>query len=338
VRESLLASVVEDDPRTPAEVLPPTLAAELLTLRRVTGRDAATTAFLSALTDRLTSGRRHPRVLTVAVAEALFDQGQADKAFQLLHDDYTSLQAEYGEDDPRTWPALHNLAAAYAAAAQAWHGQPQSAPLYQTAIDLYGKLLTARLTTLPAGLEQVILTRAQYAQLLADCYHYQQAITQGELLLEEQKASRGPDHLDTLATRHNLARWRGEAGDPAAAAAALEELLADMVRMLGPDHPHTLTTRNNLASWRGEAGDTAGAAAALEELLADRLRVLGRDHPHTLTARYNLASWRGEAGDPAAAAAAIEELLADMVRALGPDHPDTLATRNNLAYWREQAG
>ncbi len=142
VRESLLTSVVEDDPRTPADALPPALAAELLTLRRVTGRDAATTAFLAALTERLTSGRPHPRVLTVATAEALFDQGQADKAFQLLHDDYTNLQAEYGEDHPRTRPALHNLAAAYAASAQALRGQPQSAPLYQTAIALYNKLLT----------------------------------------------------------------------------------------------------------------------------------------------------------------------------------------------------
>jgi transposase len=28
----------------------------------------------------------------------------------------------------------------------------------------------------------------------------------------------GPDHPDTLTTRHNLARWRSEAGDPAGAA------------------------------------------------------------------------------------------------------------------------
>ena len=251
-RESLLASVVEDNPRTPAEILPPALTAELLTLRRVTGRDAATTAFLAALTNRLASGQPHPRVLTVATAEALFDQGQADKAFRLLHDDYTRLEAEYADDLPRTWPALHNLAAAYAAAAQALHGQPQSAHLYQTAIALYDKLLNARITTLPAGLEQVIRTRAQYAQLLADCYHYQQAITEGELLLEEQATSRGPDHPDSLTTRNNLADWRGQAGAAAAAAAAYEELLADQLRVLGPDHPDTLTTRSNLASWRGQ--------------------------------------------------------------------------------------
>ncbi|WP_410635517.1 tetratricopeptide repeat protein [Amycolatopsis sp. cmx-4-83] len=148
----------------------------------------------------------------------------------------------------------------------------------------------------------------------------------------------GPDHPDTLTVRGHVARWRGEAGDPAGAAAASGKLLADMTRVLDPDHPDVLTARGNLAFWRGHAGDPAGAVAAFEELLADRVRLLGPDHPHTLAARGNLAYWRGRAGDPAGAAAASEELLADMVRLLGPDHAHTLITRGNLARWRGEAG
>jgi hypothetical protein len=148
----------------------------------------------------------------------------------------------------------------------------------------------------------------------------------------------GPDHPTTLATRHNLACWRGEAGDPAAAATALTQLLDDRLRVLGPDHPGTLVTRHNLAAFRGEAGDPAGAAAASEQLLDDQLRVLGPDHPGTLTTRANLAYWRGEAGDPAGAATASEQLLDDRLRVLGPDHPHTLGTHANLAYWRGTAG
>ncbi|PJN36720.1 tetratricopeptide repeat protein [Streptomyces sp. CB02959] len=148
----------------------------------------------------------------------------------------------------------------------------------------------------------------------------------------------GPEHLDTLTTRSNLARWRGEAGDAAGAAAALAELLADQTRVLGPDHPHTLITRHNLARRRGAAGDVAGAIAAFEELLADETRVLGPDHPHTLIIRHNLALWRGAAGDVAGAAAAFEELLADRIRVLGPDHPDTLVTQHDLAHVRGRAG
>ncbi|MGW3098732.1 hypothetical protein ACWDCC_35420 [Streptomyces sp. NPDC001102] len=51
----------------------------------------------------------------------------------------------------------------------------------------------------------------------------------------------GADHRDTLAARHQLARWRGEAGDASGAAASLADLLDDGVRVLGADHPHTLS-------------------------------------------------------------------------------------------------
>jgi hypothetical protein len=337
VRESLLVCVVEGDPGT-AEVIPAKLTAELFDLRRATGRDAAAGELLEAITERLASGHAYPRVLTVATAEALFDAGRLDKALHLLNDDYTRLQAQYGEGNARTRPALHNLAAAYAAAAGALRGQPQSAPLYQTALTLYQKLLDARVKAVPVDREQVIVTRDQYAQLLAEYYLYPEALTQYQILFREQHAVRGPEHPDTLVTRNNLSFCRGQAGDLAGAAAALEELLADELRVLGPDDPDTLNTRNNLAYWRHEAGDLAGAAAAYEELLADELRVLGPDHPDTLITRNNLASCRGEAGDLAGAAAALEELLADRLRVLGPDHPDTLTTRNNLASRRAEAG
>jgi Tetratricopeptide repeat len=146
----------------------------------------------------------------------------------------------------------------------------------------------------------------------------------------------GPDHDDTLTARNNLARWRGEAGDAAGAVAALEELLADRLRVFGPDG--AFTTRGNLAYRQGKAGDAAGAAAALEELLADQVRVFGPDHPDTLLTRNNLAGWRAESGDAVGAAAMLEELLAGDLRVLGPDHPLTLSARSNLAFWRGRTG
>ncbi|MFF6835215.1 FxSxx-COOH system tetratricopeptide repeat protein [Streptomyces sp. NPDC012438] len=148
----------------------------------------------------------------------------------------------------------------------------------------------------------------------------------------------GADHPDTLTTRSNLARWRGEAGATQGAADATAELLNDRTRILGPNHPDTLNTRGNLAHWRGEAGDTQGAADATAELLNDQLRILGPNHPDTLATRGNLASWRGEAGDAQGAADAYAELLNDQLRILGPNHPDTLTTRSNLAHWRGRAG
>lgn len=105
----------------------------------------------------------------------------------------------------------------------------------------------------------------------------------------------GPDHPDTLTTRHDLALWRGKAGDAAGAAMAFAELLDDRLRVLGEDHYDILGTRHNLAYWRGEAGEPAGAATAFADLLDDYLRVLGPDHHDTLTTRHNLDYLRTEA-------------------------------------------
>ncbi|TJZ56911.1 tetratricopeptide repeat protein [Streptomyces piniterrae] len=147
-----------------------------------------------------------------------------------------------------------------------------------------------------------------------------------------------PDDPDTLTNRFMLARWRGKAGDPAAAVRVLAEVLSDRQRVLGPDHRGTLTNRQELALWRGEAGDPAAAVRELAEVLSDRRRVLGPDHRDTLINRHELARWRGMAGDPAAAAEEFAALLADVERVLGPNSPTTLTTRHELARWRGEAG
>jgi len=92
-----------------------------------------------------------------------------------------------------------------------------------------------------------------------------------EQLLTDRLRILGPDHPDTLATRHDVAHcvarpvtpWRGQ---------AFEQLLTDPHWVLAPDHPETLAARHNLAHWRGEAGDPAAAAQAFEQLLTDRIR------------------------------------------------------------------
>jgi len=91
-------------------------------------------------------------------------------------------------------------------------------------------------------------------------------------------------------------RSHGEAGDPAGAAHALQELLTDQIRILGPDHPDTLTTRNNLAEYRAQAGDPESALATFRELVGDQIRVLGPDHPDTLTTQRAITHWQRRAG------------------------------------------
>ena len=148
----------------------------------------------------------------------------------------------------------------------------------------------------------------------------------------------GSDHPATFTARHNLAYWRGRAGDPLGAISDFDALLTDRLRVLGADHLDTLTNRNDLANSRGQAGEVHRAIAEFEALVTDQEHALSRDHHATLTTRHNLAYWRGEAGDVPGAIRECEALLPILVRVLGPDHSDTLVLRGNLADWRGQDG
>jgi hypothetical protein len=70
----------------------------------------------------------------------------------------------------------------------------------------------------------------------------------------------GPEHPDTLAARHELAGWTGQAGNPAAARDLFAGLLPVLERVLGPVHPHSLIARHQLASWTesADSGPNAG--------------------------------------------------------------------------------
>ena len=59
----------------------------------------------------------------------------------------------------------------------------------------------------------------------------------------------GAEHPDTLITRGNLARWTGEAGDPAAARDQFAALVPVRERVSGHKHSRTLTDRADLAYW-----------------------------------------------------------------------------------------
>jgi Domain of unknown function (DUF4062)/Tetratricopeptide repeat len=148
----------------------------------------------------------------------------------------------------------------------------------------------------------------------------------------------GPEHPDTLTTRHRFAHWTGDAGDAAAARDQYTALLPIMQRRLGPEDRETLTARSNLALFTGDAGDAAAARDQYTALLPIMQRRLGAEHPDTLTARSNLARFTGDAGDAAAARDQYTALLPIRAQVSGPEHPNTLTARSNLAYWTAEAG
>jgi hypothetical protein len=68
-----------------------------------------------------------------------------------------------------------------------------------------------------------------------------------QALIPDQLRVLGPDHPDTLASRHGLAWAVGQAGDWPEAVRLYQALIPDQLRVLGPDHPDTLDSQHNLA-------------------------------------------------------------------------------------------
>jgi len=63
----------------------------------------------------------------------------------------------------------------------------------------------------------------------------------------------GLNHRVTLATRRQLARFTGEAGDPAGARDMIAALLPDWERVCGPDHASNVAIREALDHWARQA-------------------------------------------------------------------------------------
>ena len=78
-----------------------------------------------------------------------------------------------------------------------------------------------------------------------------------------REAKLGPDHPDTLVSRHDLAVAYYAAGRSSEAVTLFEATLKLSEAKLGPDHPDTLQIRGNLANAYRGVGRRSEAIAAL---------------------------------------------------------------------------
>ncbi|MEV6572922.1 tetratricopeptide repeat protein [Streptomyces sp. NPDC051577] len=155
--------------------------------------------------------------------------------------------------------------------------------------------------------------------------------------LAHHERTLGPDHLDTVACRHNLAGAYEEGDDLKRAIPLYERALEDAERTLGERHPLTLAARNNLADAHRAAGSTDLALDLLEQNVALGL-LKGTDELSTLAGITNFARAQQAAGNLDEAVRLLEGNIDACVRELGEDHHLTLVTRHNLTAARLAAG
>jgi tetratricopeptide (TPR) repeat protein/tRNA A-37 threonylcarbamoyl transferase component Bud32 len=141
----------------------------------------------------------------------------------------------------------------------------------------------------------------------------------------------GPEHPDTLASRHRLIYALNEEEKHAEAEAEARAVVTLRERILGVEHPDTLLSRYNLASALYHEGKNTEAELIYRKVLKLDERVIGSQHKRTLAARIGLANTLNDQGKYAEAIRFYGEAIKLDEKVYGPEHPVTLNDRMDLA-------
>ena len=115
-------------------------------------------------------------------------------------------------------------------------------------------------------------------------------------VIETRSRILGPEHPDTLASRHRLVYALNEEEKHAEAESEAREVAELREKILGFEHPDTLLSRYNLASALYHEGKYAEAERLYREVFKLDNIVLGPEHPRTLAARIGLANALNDQG------------------------------------------
>lgn len=161
-------------------------------------------------------------------------------------------------------------------------------------------------------------------------------VVRRERELQRLLRSGAADDGTTLVARKALAHAYYDAGRPVDAAAQLDEVLDQVVRLVGPDAPAVVGVLSDLAHvWIGGwlQDRRPEVAVPFAELSAREIaRILGSStDERALGARNDLAVILLASGDVEVAAAVVAGLAEDCIEHLGVDHALTSAVRENDA-------
>jgi len=148
----------------------------------------------------------------------------------------------------------------------------------------------------------------------------------------------GPDHLECLASRNNLAIALGRQGKYEKAYEMHNQALQGRLKMLEADHLDTLTSIGNVAEMLRKMGRYEEAQKQLRSALEKREIVQGKDHPETLSSVDDLAWVLLELGNYSEAESLQRRALSGRQKEWGSSHPETLASLSDLAIVLRKKG
>jgi serine/threonine-protein kinase len=197
----------------------------------------------------------------------------------------------------------------------------------------------ARLDTALAGQPEI---RARLRTALGRVYVslglYDQAASQLQLALAEQRALTGDRHRATAAALDELGQLRNQQGRLEEADSLLAAALGLRRSLLGSRDSNTAATMEHLAKVRRDRDQHAAAEALAREALAVRRAVHGDTALPTAASEHLLAEVLSSRGADKEAAVLYRTALATRERLAGPNHPLVAMTLFNLALTERRLG
>jgi tetratricopeptide (TPR) repeat protein len=188
-----------------------------------------------------------------------------------------------------------------------------------------------KLTDRNRDLNEWVRLQDDIADLLVAQGKYSNAETVFRSVIEARTRALGPEHPDTLDSRHRLIYALSRQSKYAEAEAEAREVLRLREKVLGPDNPDTAVSRYNLAEPLVEQGKYAEAETLYREVIRLEEKKLGPEHPRTLAACVGLATVLSSEGKTAEAEPLYREIITLDQKVYGAEHPYTLNDRQNLA-------
>jgi hypothetical protein len=197
---------------------------------------------------------------------------------------------------------------------------------YREAVALEERAATLATRMLGEDSEYTITVRMDHALSMAHSGGAAEAVEIIKNAAERLERVRGPDDMNVLTGKHNLAIQMFPI-DPQEARRLGLEVYERRVRVFGIEHPHSLFSLHTLLSQDVVPQPYPDAVAAYEHLVELRGQVSGADHTTTLTSVHNFVDRLIRIGAFDRAVPMARRLLARRAELYGPDHDATLSAR-----------
>jgi hypothetical protein len=249
--------------------------------------------------------------LVQAVIRSQLSEEEQRKARHVVHTVLANARPDGEEpvDDPETWPRFAIIWPHLAASEARYCTEPET--------------------------RRLLIDRVRYRWKRGD---FPSAHQLAEDLLAEWHERLGPDDIQYLYLRGQLANILRSQGRFVEARDINEDLLERQRALLGPSHPHTYITTSSLASDLAALGSYESAVDLAREAHKGFSQIFHESHRRTLSAANNLGLALRMVGRYGEARALDQEILDRRTEVLGPEHPYTLASAERLGRDLREVG